>query len=93
MQANFSVVPQCVLQNILVWMRQGLNWKDIIQRLRPKTVPSGYVYHTWSPGVCVCVCVCVCVRVCRYVCMYIRVCMHVCALCLNVYMGGRHFML
>lgn len=49
-QANFSVVPQCVLQNILVWMRQGLNWKDIIQRLRPKTVPSGYVYHTWSPG-------------------------------------------
>ena len=82
-QANFSIVPQCVLQNILVWMRQGVNWKDIIQCLRPKTVPSGYVYHTWSPGVCVCVtrarvCACACVGVCRYVCMYMYVCMYVC---------------
>lgn len=24
--------------------------KDIIQRLRPRTVPPGHVYHTWSPG-------------------------------------------
>ena len=80
MQANFSIVPQCVLQNILVWMRQGLNWKDIIQRLRPKTVPSGYVYHTWSPGVCarVCVCVCGCVRACVGLCMYVCTCVYAC---------------
>ena len=24
--------------------------KDIIDRLRPRTVPPGYEFHTWIPG-------------------------------------------
>jgi len=24
---------------------------DVIDRLRPRTVPSGYEFHTWTPGI------------------------------------------
>lgn len=27
-----------------------MTWKDILKYLRPRTVPSGYKYHTWKPG-------------------------------------------
>ena len=31
-------------------MREGMDLKNIVQCLKPKTVQPGYVYHTWTPG-------------------------------------------
>ena len=64
-QANSSIVPQCILKNIWMWMRQGIDWKDIVERLRPRTVPPGYVYHTWTPGMYRTVCTSL------YFCMFV----------------------
>ena len=32
------------------WRREGASDKDVIIRLRQRTVPDGYSYHTWIPG-------------------------------------------
>ena len=29
---------------------EGASDKDVITRLRQRTVPDGYSYHTWIPG-------------------------------------------
>lgn len=31
-------------------MKQSASFEDVIDRLRPHTVPSGYTYSTWKPG-------------------------------------------
>ena len=49
-ETNDTVVPQCILKEILMLKEQGISMRDIVQRLRPRTVPAGYVYHTWTPG-------------------------------------------
>ena len=40
-----------LLAEILKWQKQGLDWKDILNRLRPRTVPPGYTYHPWKSGI------------------------------------------
>ena len=39
-----------LLAEISQWLRQGVQWSDIIQRLRPRTVPPGYIFTSWRPG-------------------------------------------
>ena len=43
-------VPTSVLKEILSWKEEGCTVEDVIFRLRVRTVPSGYDYHTWSEG-------------------------------------------
>ena len=40
-----------LLAEILKWQKQGLDWKDVLNRLRPRTVPPGYTYHPWKAGI------------------------------------------
>ncbi len=32
----------------MLW--QDLSWTDVMDALRAQTVPSGYLIHTWKPG-------------------------------------------
>jgi hypothetical protein len=43
-------VPLDLLQEILGLQAQGLTFTDIIDQLRPRTVPPGYPYHKWTTG-------------------------------------------
>ena len=44
-------VSSNLLKEILKWQGEGSTMKDIIIRLRQRTVPAGHEYHTWTPGV------------------------------------------
>ena len=53
-----AVLPcKCIsndlLQEILIQQENGMIFTDIIDRLRPRTVPSGYSYHRWNTGMLV----------------------------------------
>ena len=41
-------VPISTLQDILNWKRTGLSEEDVVDRLRPRTVPAGYPCHKWT---------------------------------------------
>ena len=43
-------VPQQLLLEILLWKLEGAMDVDVITRLRERTVPQGYKFHTWQPG-------------------------------------------
>ena len=43
-------VPLDVLQSIYLWLSHDVTFDDIIDRLRPRTVPSGYTYSNWKTG-------------------------------------------
>ena len=43
-------VTSLLLNEIWNWKQLGASIHDVICRLRPKTVPSGYTYKTWIPG-------------------------------------------
>ena len=43
-------VSQSLLIEIAAWRDLGTEWNDIISRLRPRTVSSGYVYTPWKAG-------------------------------------------
>lgn len=43
-------VPTSILKEILMWKGEGCTIEDVVTRLRIRTVPSGYGYHTWSEG-------------------------------------------
>ena len=43
-------VPTSVLKEILTWKGEGCTIEDVVTRLRNRTVPNGYGYHTWSEG-------------------------------------------
>jgi len=45
-----SVVPQGLLEEIWCLRSHDISWDDVIQRLRLRTVPSGYTYCTWHAG-------------------------------------------
>lgn len=49
-QKHNPAVPADVLRNIYDWMEQGATFEDVIDRLRPRTVPSGYTYSNWKSG-------------------------------------------
>jgi len=44
-EGNSYIVPQQVLRDIRNWMRQGINIKDIVEHLHPRTVPSLQVQY------------------------------------------------
>ena len=44
-------VSSDLLKEILNWKQQGLMMKDIITRLRLRTVPPGYTVHNWHQGI------------------------------------------
>jgi len=52
------VAPTDVLNEVWNWKTSGhLSMEDIVDRLRVKTVPSGYTYCSWILGVyfyCMC---------------------------------------
>lgn len=43
-------VPTTVLQEIVLWKAMGVSMDDIVDRLRTRTVPSGYALCMWTPG-------------------------------------------
>ena len=43
-------VPSSVLREISDWLRLGATLEDAVDRLRARTVPAGYEFHTWQPG-------------------------------------------
>lgn len=43
-------ISQELLLEISRWRNDGIEWSDIISRLRPRTVPSGYAYSPWKAG-------------------------------------------
>ena len=51
-----QVANPCVNQELLVriqtWLDAGATMGDVVDRLRPHTVPQGYQYHNWKSGNC-----------------------------------------
>lgn len=43
-------IPQQLLLEILLWKLEGAMDVDVIARLRERSVPQGYKFHTWQPG-------------------------------------------
>ena len=43
-------IHEDLLLEISQWRDQGIEWIEIINRLRPRTVPAGYTFCTWRPG-------------------------------------------
>ena len=39
-----------LLAEIWKWMNKKASLEDVVVRLRPRTVPNGYEYHTWKAG-------------------------------------------
>ena len=48
-QKESPAVSRELLVEVLSW-KAGAQDIDIINRLRQRTVPAGYVCHTWIPG-------------------------------------------
>ena len=48
-QSN-PAVPQSLLREIQQLSAQGETVEEIVDLLRPRTVPPGYVPYTWHPG-------------------------------------------
>ena len=45
-----AAVSEDLLAEVAALKNQGLEWSDIIARLRPRTVPPGYAYCPWKSG-------------------------------------------
>lgn len=45
-----AAIDKGILLEIAQWKDQGIEWSDIICRLRPCTIPTGYTYCPWRPG-------------------------------------------
>ena len=43
-------VSSKLLEEMLVWNKEGAAIDDVIIRLRQRTVPTGYAIHNWQPG-------------------------------------------
>ena len=43
-------VSKDLLKEVSHWRDHGVEWKDVISRLRVRTVPSGYTHSPWRPG-------------------------------------------
>jgi len=50
-ESGSDIIPPHVLRDICSWRMQGISMKDIVDRLRPRTVPSGYTFHVWKEGI------------------------------------------
>ena len=45
-----SPLPVDILEEVMELKMKGVSLEDIISRLRPRTVPNGYPFHTWKQG-------------------------------------------
>lgn len=45
-----DTVPQSVLEDIQLWTADNPSFKDILGRLRLRTLPGGYVPKSWKNG-------------------------------------------
>lgn len=45
-----TAVSEELLKEISSWRDEGATDKDVLTRLRLRTVPEGYTYHSWNPG-------------------------------------------
>ncbi len=43
-------VPSHILTEVWIWQSQGATFEDVVDRLRPRTVPPGYLYNSWKAG-------------------------------------------
>lgn len=43
-------VSEDLLHEIFALQELGISFTDVVDRLRPRTVPPGYPYHNWNPG-------------------------------------------
>ena len=43
-------VDKDLLTDIMKWKNDGLEWSDMLSRLRPRTVPPGYTPSPWKKG-------------------------------------------
>lgn len=49
-QVPNPAVDANLLCEILSWNREGASIDDVVERLRVRTVPSGYKAHSWTIG-------------------------------------------
>lgn len=49
-ECDNPAVPMSYLHDIWMWMGEGATMEQVIDRLRPCTVPPGYTCNTWTPG-------------------------------------------
>ena len=49
-QSPNPAVSYSLFAEIWKWMNEKASLMDVVVRLRPRTVPSGYKYHTWKAG-------------------------------------------
>lgn len=49
-QRKNAAVSEELLKEISSWRDEGATNEDVLTRLRQRTVPKGYTYHTWNPG-------------------------------------------
>ena len=50
MEHPSPAIPVAVLKEIMEWKAQGATNADVVDRLRPRTVPPGYSVHPWTAG-------------------------------------------
>ena len=43
-------VSEALLKEVLLWKIEGCTDDDVIIRLRQRTVPAGYKFHSWIAG-------------------------------------------
>ena len=43
-------VPDDLLKEVSQWTSEGVTEDDVIDRLRCRTVPSGYAFSSWTKG-------------------------------------------
>ena len=48
-QPNHAITTE-LLGKIKIWYSEGATTDDVIERLRLRTVPSGYAIHSWTEG-------------------------------------------
>lgn len=49
-QRRNIAVPEELLKEIHIWRNEGATDEGVLIRLRQITVPKGYTYHMWNPG-------------------------------------------
>ena len=49
-QSPNPAISCSLLAEVCKWMNEKASLEDVVVRLRPRTVPNGYEYHTWKAG-------------------------------------------
>jgi len=45
-EVDTGIIPQFILREVWLLKRKGIDLEDIVERLRPRTLPFGYTYST-----------------------------------------------